>query len=487
MGLYLEKRRYRHMENIININIEKVYPHPDNPRKDLGDLSELVESVRKKGIMQNLAVIPGHWITDEEYKGLCNKYKEKPSEELRMQLNNGWVPEGYTLVIGHRRCAAAKLAGLRELPCMVVDGMDKKEQVAIMLEENMQRNDLTIWEQANGFQMMLDLGGTEQQIAEKTGFSRATIRHRLNIAKLDQAELKKKEQDAGFQLSLGDLYALEKISDIATRNKILATSTDSRQLAWKAQNAVKEAESAEKYNKIVKMLEEAGVQRAPEKAKDEQYTGKWETVKEYPLEKDVPGKLALPKKTEGVYYLRLWDRVRVIRKAAKKQETAEEKAHKEKEKNKRQIKAAIKEMDARKRDFILSIISGKIKPVKERAEVQEEIWHVLVHMDSYFSVSMSGMRRFFTGKQDYDCTEEERKEADNIIGSFGVLEQMMLVLGSALENAGDIYNYQGQCDLERTKSIRQAYAVLEKYGWYFKDEEVQLLDGTHGLYEKKGQ
>ena len=87
MGLYLEKKEYRHMENIININIEKVYPHPDNPRKDLGDLSELVESVKKKGIMQNLAVIPGHWITDEEYKGLCNKYKEKPSEELRMQIN----------------------------------------------------------------------------------------------------------------------------------------------------------------------------------------------------------------------------------------------------------------------------------------------------------------------------------------------------------------------------------------------------------------
>ena len=201
----------------------------------------------------------------------------------------------------------------------------------------------------------------------------------------------------------------------------------------------------------------------------------------------MPGKLALPKKTERLYYLRLWDRARVIRKAAKKQETAEEKEHKEKEKKKRQIKAAIKEMDARKKDFTLGIISGKIKPVKERAEVQEEIWHVLVHMDSYFSVSMSGMRKFFTGKRDYDCTEEERKEADGKIRSLGVLEQMMLVLGSALENAGDVYNYQGQCDLERTKSIKQAYAVLEKYGWYFKDEEVQLLDGTHMLYEKKGQ
>ena len=55
-----------------------------------------------------------------------------------------------------------------------------------MLLENIQREDLTIQEQAQGFQMMLDLGDTEDQIAEKTGFSKSTVRHRLNIAKLDQ-------------------------------------------------------------------------------------------------------------------------------------------------------------------------------------------------------------------------------------------------------------------------------------------------------------
>ena len=55
-----------------------------------------------------------------------------------------------------------------------------------MLEENIQREDLTVWEQAQGFQMMLDLGETEDTIADKTGFSKTTIKHRLNIAKLDQ-------------------------------------------------------------------------------------------------------------------------------------------------------------------------------------------------------------------------------------------------------------------------------------------------------------
>lgn len=51
---------------ITNINAKLIHQHPDNPRKDLGDLTELSESIKKKGIMQNLTVIPGYW--DENAK-----------------------------------------------------------------------------------------------------------------------------------------------------------------------------------------------------------------------------------------------------------------------------------------------------------------------------------------------------------------------------------------------------------------------------------
>lgn len=151
------------VKGIVTIGLEHIHPHPDNPRKDLGDLTELAESIKKNGIMQNLTVIP------------------KEGE-----------PGEYITIIGHRRSAAAKLAGVTEAPCRVVEGMTDKEQMSTMLEENMQRNDLTIWEQAQGFQMMLDLGETEDTIAEKTGFSKKTIRHRLNIAKLDSKEERKR-------------------------------------------------------------------------------------------------------------------------------------------------------------------------------------------------------------------------------------------------------------------------------------------------------
>lgn len=70
---------------IVNISTREIYQHPDNPRKDLGELSELADSIKKNGIMQNLTVIPGHWLTDEEWLTACERYKKDPSEELRLQ------------------------------------------------------------------------------------------------------------------------------------------------------------------------------------------------------------------------------------------------------------------------------------------------------------------------------------------------------------------------------------------------------------------
>lgn len=156
---------------IVEIKVANLHPHPDNPRKNIGDISELEESARKNGIMQNLTVMP---------IDALNKEPEEQTEAEKMSLKSDFI-----VLIGHRRLAAAKEAGLEYVPCRIISKISRKEQVGIMLEENMQREDLTIYEQAQGFQMMLDLGETEESIAEKTGFSRTTVHRRLNIAKLD--------------------------------------------------------------------------------------------------------------------------------------------------------------------------------------------------------------------------------------------------------------------------------------------------------------
>lgn len=176
------------------IPVDKIWPHPDNPRKDLGDLTELAESIKAKGILQNLTVVP--WFSDDPLK----------QEET-----------AYRVVIGHRRLAAAKMAGLTEVPC-VVSNMNMREQVATMLLENMQRSDLTVYEQAQGFQMMLDLGESIETISEKTGFSDSTVRRRVKIMELEQEKVKKANKRGA---TLMDFIELEKIRDLELKNKVL--------------------------------------------------------------------------------------------------------------------------------------------------------------------------------------------------------------------------------------------------------------------------
>lgn len=180
------------MKEITMLPIVRIHPHPDNPRKDLGDLTELAESIRENGIFQNLTVVD-----------------DDPTEYF----------SDYTVIIGHRRLAAAKLAGLTEVPCAIVE-MTPAEQVETMLVENMQRSDLTPIEQAQGFQMVMDLGVPLDEIAEKSGFSRKTIRDRMEWTKLNQEKLK---EVSARQISIGDLNALSKLDDIDARNEVLDT------------------------------------------------------------------------------------------------------------------------------------------------------------------------------------------------------------------------------------------------------------------------
>ena len=247
-------------KDIVFIKVQQLYPHPDNPRKDVGDVSELAESIKKNGIMQNLTVIPlGALDTEAE--------EQTPANEISLLSD-------FHVLIGHRRLAACKKAGIEEVPCKIVSNISKREQVSIMLEENMQRNDLTIFEQAQGFQMMLDLGETAETIAEKTGFSVSTVYHRLNIAKLNQKELEKKEKDNSFQLSLTAIYELEKIENIKTRDKVLKEATDNQNLMTRARNAVRDEKRTKAEKEIAKMLKKIDVKQAPPNTSP--YDGRYE-------------------------------------------------------------------------------------------------------------------------------------------------------------------------------------------------------------------
>ena len=205
---------------IVNIPIGLLHHHPDNPRKDLGDLAELTASIKAKGVMQNLTVV-------------CNDDSS-----------------GYIVVIGNRRMEAAKAAGLETLPCIIAK-MTPAEQVQTMLLENMQRSDLTAFEQAQGFQMMMDFGDSIETVAEKTGFSKTTIRRRLEMAKLNAATLK---TVSSRQVDMGDYDKLSQIDDIDTRNAVLAEigTNNFNNALKKALDAQKAAKNKADWNQIFK-------------------------------------------------------------------------------------------------------------------------------------------------------------------------------------------------------------------------------------------
>lgn len=191
------------MAEITYIPIEQLRPHPLNPRKDLGDLTELAESIKGNGILQNLTVVPIACVP--KLTGRDYGVEDPKDNDL------------YVVVIGHRRLAAAKMAGEETVPCSIVL-MSQGQQQETMLIENMQRSDLTVYEQAQGFQMMLDMGHSVQTIVNRTGFSETTVRRRLKMAELDQKKLK---EVSTRQISLMDFDRLSQIEDLDRRNECL--------------------------------------------------------------------------------------------------------------------------------------------------------------------------------------------------------------------------------------------------------------------------
>ena len=127
------------------VPIEELQPNADQPRKDRGDLSGLISSVREKGVLEPLLV--------------------------RRILET----ERYMIIAGERRYHAAKAAGLHEIPCIEKDA-DENETLELALVENLQRKDLTPFEEADGVHALGDrLGLTHDDIARRIGKSRSTV------------------------------------------------------------------------------------------------------------------------------------------------------------------------------------------------------------------------------------------------------------------------------------------------------------------------
>lgn len=139
------------------IAVDKLDPNPEQPRIEIGNLEELTASIKEKGVLEPLLV--------------------KPSG-----LSGRWM-----IIAGERRWRAAREAGLREVPCIEMD-VDDRAVAEIALIENMQRKDLTPWEEADGLKALSErFNYTHEEVARKVGKSRSTVTEALSIASIPEA------------------------------------------------------------------------------------------------------------------------------------------------------------------------------------------------------------------------------------------------------------------------------------------------------------
>ena len=214
------------------IPVDEIRPNPYQPRKVFNDeaLKELSSSIKQHGVFTPILV--------------------KKSIQ------------GYDLIAGERRLRASKLAGLKDIPAIIVD-FDDQEMMEIALLENIQREDLNVIEEAKAYEKLIQrLGYTQEQLAHRVGKSREHITNLLRLLKLPEDV---QEYVVSKQLSMGHVRALLGLKTEANMRKVAKQAIDQGLSVRKVEQIVKDTNNKKT---IEKPKEEIYVKAAKEKLQE---------------------------------------------------------------------------------------------------------------------------------------------------------------------------------------------------------------------------
>lgn len=155
-GLF--KNREKQVQRVVSIDIGLIIPNRSQPRADFNEneLKSLADSIRENGILQPINV---------RHCGV-----------------------NYEIVSGERRFRAAKMCGLEEVPCIVIEADDEKSAVLALIE-NIQRRDLSYFEEAMAIERLISFYGlTQEEAASRLGKAQSTIANKLRLLKFSDAE-----------------------------------------------------------------------------------------------------------------------------------------------------------------------------------------------------------------------------------------------------------------------------------------------------------
>jgi ParB/RepB/Spo0J family partition protein len=139
------------------VRLDRIIPHPENPRKDLGDLTDLAASIKSMGVLQAIVIHEN--------------------------------PDGtYWCMLGHRRTAASRLADKTTVPAFVWNSLSVTAQIEMMVVENVMRRNLTPMEEARSFSSLERSGRSQREIAQRIGCNQSHVSRRLKLLELSESD-----------------------------------------------------------------------------------------------------------------------------------------------------------------------------------------------------------------------------------------------------------------------------------------------------------
>lgn len=295
---------YHQSNEIKLINPSLIDPHPDNPRKNIGDVTDLAASIKTNGLLTPLSVV-----------------------------HNG---SRYRVIAGHRRLAACKQAGTGAVPCFVLN-LDPLQQLEAMITENCQREQLTALEEGDAIQGMLDLGATTANVAHRLGRSADYVRDRAKAASI-KTEVRATRDDFS-QLTIGQLVAIARYDGQPDRQKKLAQAAGTSNFDYILHNIEVEDRRSQWFADVSALLATGTtglnvIEDPGETFSDSEwhYSGAIfpaagtpeETIEE--LRKQNPDAVSVHEATQTIY---LWDRRDAAAEAEKEAQRAAEQAERD--------------------------------------------------------------------------------------------------------------------------------------------------------------
>lgn len=256
---FLNFTKEKLINKVVEIEISMIIPNPNQPRKDFQDteISALAESIMQNGILQPLSV------------RRCG--------------------EGFELIAGERRLRAAKMCGFTVVPCIVHEISDRNSAI-LALVENIQRQDLSFFDEASAIEKLITYYGmTQEDAAAKLGKAQSTVANKLRLLRLTPEE---RDLIVKFGLTERHARALLKLASQEDRLEILEKVVKNNLNVERTENLIEDYIGSQRekasykkrsrvfqnvkmfvntINKAVETMQSAGIQADAKKIQNEDY------------------------------------------------------------------------------------------------------------------------------------------------------------------------------------------------------------------------